>query len=75
MMMKHLRSRHSQAADEFDMRYACYKIDQAEVRRHKKRDAKFQSETEEEGSRKGVKPSKAYGLRSAQQLQFDMELT
>ena len=75
MMMKHLRSRHSQAADEFDTRYACYKIDQAEVKRHKKRDAKFQSETEEEGSRKGVKPSKAYGLRSAQQLQFDMELT
>ena len=36
MMMKHLRSRHSQAADEFATRYACYRIDQAEVRRQKK---------------------------------------
>ena len=47
----------------------------AELKRLKQKDANFWSVGEEEGTRKGAKSGKSYGLRSVQQLQFDMELT
>ena len=75
MMIKHLRSKHAQAADEFDTRHASFRMQLQELKHLKKKDADFWSVGEEEGSRKGAKKGQWYPFRSVQQLQFDMELT
>ena len=75
MMVKHLKSQHTQAANEFDPRHASFRMQLRELQRLKKQDADFRSVGEAEGSRKGANKGKRYLVRSVQQLQFDMELT